>query len=421
MINFARVNFIIHKDMQAEDDLFTLEEEETSYPYPVQEVLNFEDQPTCADWALVPLYKTTMEGRDSNWQVGFCEEEARLWIKHGLDISEPQVKTREIKTNNSGRSLQEQALLEARNRYRKMYYKGYYTAKGEVCVHEPMLANKYNPGKNVKLFPVAVQAKLDGVRALMTCLGEEVRILSRTGREWPHLTHIREEVKLFFQYLPPGCVLDGEIYSTELSFDELSGLMRTTKGDRSKEDKLSYYIFDLIDPFDSYFEVRHKILSDAFTSFEFEARGRGFLQLMPVFLAGSHDSIVEAHDEWVSEGMEGCMIRRLSYVEKDKTLSLYKPRRCNNLLKYKSFDDEEVTIVEVGQGAGTEEGLAVFTVEDKQGNRFEVRPRGDFAQRKIWFEKPEQVLGQAYTIRFFGKTAKGIPRFPVGVGLRNYE
>lgn len=406
--------------MQAEDELFDLVEEETSYPYPVQQVLNFEDQPTCPDWALVPLYKTTMEGRDSNWQVGFCEAESRLWIKHGLDISHPQIKTREIKTNNSGRSLQEQALLEARNRYRKMYYKGYYTAKGEVCVHEPMLANKYNPGKNVKLFPVAVQAKLDGVRALMTCRGEEVCILSRTGREWTHLQHIRDEVKEFFQYLPPGCVLDGEIYSTELSFDELSGLMRTTKGDRSKEDKAQYYIFDLIDPFDSYFEVRYKILSEAFTCFEQDREIR-FLQVMPVFLADSHESIVQAHDEWVSSGMEGCMIRRLSYVEENKALCLYKPRRCNNLLKYKSFDDEEVTIVEVGQGAGTEEGLAVFTVQDKKGNRFEVRPRGDFAQRKIWFEQPEKVIGQSYTIRFFGKTAKGIPRFPVGIALRNYE
>lgn len=404
--------------MEVEDELFNLLEEETSYPYPVQQVLNFEDQPTCSDWALVPLYKTTMEGRDSNWQVGFCEAEGRLWIKHGLDISHAQIKTREIKTNNSGRSLQEQALLEARNRYRKMYYKGYYTAKGEVCVHEPMLANKYIPEKNVKLFPVAVQAKLDGVRALMTYRGGEVCILSRTGREWSHLQHIRKEVKQLFQRLPPGCVLDGEFYSTELSFDELSGLMRTTKGDRSKESLVQYYIFDLIDPFDSYFEVRYKILSDAFSSLEQKVYS---LQIMPVFLADSHESIVQAHDEWVAEGMEGCMIRRLSYVEENKSLCRYKPRRSNNLLKYKSFDDEEVTIVDVGQGAGTEEGLAVFTVEDKKGNRFEVRPRGDFAQRKIWFEQPEKVLGQAYTIRFFGKTAKGIPRFPVGIGLRNYE
>lgn len=386
------------------------------YRQVVEETIDYGEEPSKENWALKPLYKTTEEGKESQWQVGFCAGEGRLWIMHGLTISIPQVKTREVKTNNSGRSLREQALLEARNRYMKMGRKGYYATRGKVHVREPMLANEYKE-ERVKNFPVAIQAKLDGVRALLY-LGPdgEVRIVSRTGREWPHLEKIREEAKRLFSHLPPGCVLDGEIYSFRLSFDELSGLMRTTKSSRKDEDKADYFVFDVIDPENSYFEGRYALLEKAFSSFS-SAR----VYLLPTYTASSHLDILRAHDIWVGGGCEGCMVRRISWAETNKELSLYKPRRCNNLLKCKAPQDEEVEIVGVGEGSGTEEGLAVFRVRDGIGNEFEVRPQGSFSTRKEWFDHPSLVLGRRYTIRFFGKTPKGIPRFPVGVALRDYE
>lgn len=387
-------------------------------PYPVEEIIEYHsDPPKCSSWALVPLYKTTLQGKESFWQIGFTPEEKRLWISHGLlSTEEPQVKTREVITNNSKRTLQEQALLEARSRYKKMYYKGYLPAQGKKVFVRPMLANPYKEGK-IKKFPVALQPKLDGVRALCSLdSAQNVKILSRTGKEWGQLNSIREEVKELLLSLPPGFILDGEIYSFSLTFEEISGLMRTTKGKREKEEELLYFIFDLIDdPLSLPFEKRYKFLEESFQK-HFKS-----LSLVPVFLANSHEEIIEARNNWVNQGWEGCVIRRLAFSGEKLELTLYRPERNNNLFKFKSFQSEEVVILDIEEGKGTEEGLVLFIVKDQRGNIFSVRPRGEFAQRKEWFLHPEQVKGKSYTIEFFERTGKGVPRFPVGVSFRDYE
>nr|WIL05120.1 ATP-dependent DNA ligase [Pithovirus mammoth] len=395
--------------------------EETSTPhfrFPVDEVLTYDQTPTRENWALIPLYKTTLEGKQSIWQVGFDASSERIWVLHGLMISVPQLKTRQISTNSSGRTIQQQAFLEARNRYKKNYHKGYRPAQGEVVIHKPMLANKYKEG-SIKEWPAAIQPKLDGIRARIFLSPSGVEIRSRTNRDWTHLAHLREEAALLLDFLPPGTHLDGEVYSSEISFDKLSGTMRTTKGKRVDEDKLHYHVFDIIEPSNSYFEVRIQMMNEAFRQFQGTK-----IHLVPTFLISSHQQVLDHHQHWVSLGYEGCILRRVSTAsstEKGKALALYKADRCNNLLKFKSFDDEEVWIIGVTQGAGTEEGLAILQVQDATGNVLEVRPRGNFETRRQWFENPSLVIGKRYTIRFFGKTEKGVPRFPVGIAIRDYE
>jgi len=360
-------------------------------------------------WELKPLYKTTLTGKESVWQIGFSNN--RLWIKHGLTSSKDlQIKTREVKENNSKRTLEEQALLEAKSRYNKMLFKGYSPEKGKKVICRPMLANVYEE-KKIKSFPVAVQPKLDGIRALCSLSSGKVNILSRTGKDWVQLSLIREELKELLSNLPENTVVDGEIFSETLSFEELSGLMRTSKGIRKNEEQLKYFCFDLIT--DQPFEERYTLLHKAFKPFT-------YLQLVPTYLARTHEEIIQAERDWVNQGCEGCMIRRVSFAEK-RELTLYKPERNNNLLKCKSFQSIEVTILDVEEGKGTEENLAIFVVKDDKDNIFNVRPEGTFAQRKEWFDKPQDIIGKRYTIDFFGYTSKGIPRFPTGKCFRDYE
>lgn len=381
-----------------------------------EEIIEFEDalleKSPSKKWALPSLYRTNLDGKDLYWQVGFDGKE--LWMKHGKVGSEKiQRNTREIELNSSGRSLEKQALQEAIHRYQKKYRDGYFPEQGKISINKPMLANDYN-SKSIKHWPVAIQAKLDGVRALIKYENDETEMFSRSGKKWTILEHICEEAKKLFEYLPPGSLLDGEVYDTKISFDALSGTMRTTKGDRSNDKNFKYHIFDLVSH--SPFEVRYACLEKAFSKFTFE-----YLYLMPVYLASNEEEIKNAHDEWVSQGYEGLIIRRVSFAEPKLDLCLYKPKRCQNLIKYKTFKEEEVTIIDVTSSKGTEKGLAIPIVRDDRGNIFKVRPQGNFETRKQWFDNPSLIINKRYTIKYYEKTPKGIPRFPVGKAIRDYE
>jgi len=90
-------------------------------------------------------------------------------------------------------------------------------------------------------------------------------------------------------------------------------------------------------------------------------------------------------------------------------------------MKYKSFQDEEVTIIGFETGVGTEQGAIIYQVRDQRGNEFTVRPRGTIEKRRELYENREELMGLKLTIRFQELTKDGVPRFPVGVAIRNYE
>jgi ATP-dependent DNA ligase len=143
------------------------------------------------------------------------------------------------------------------------------------------------------------------------------------------------------------------------------------------------------------------------------------------------------HQSFVNEGYEGIMLRRYACVEleccdykaddlckkcqKRYRLCQYRSKRTNALMKYKSFQDEEAQIVGFEVGVGTEQGAIIYRVLDKRGNEFTVRPRGTVAQRKELYQKREELLGLPLTIRFQELSKDGVPRFPVGIAIRNYE
>lgn len=106
-------------------------------------------------WSLIPLYNSNPSGGLLMWQVGFDSETNELSILHGLiDSKNKQLKKRQIVLNNSGRTYQEQGLLEARSRYHKMYQKGYRPANINMESNginklsiTPMLASPYKRGE----------------------------------------------------------------------------------------------------------------------------------------------------------------------------------------------------------------------------------------------------------------------------------
>ena len=123
------------------------------------------------------------------------------------------------------------------------------------------------------------------------------------------------------------------------------------------------------------------------------------------------------HDKYVEKGYEGVMCRNLNGKYKLK-------HRSNDLLKYKNFEDSEFKIVDAKKGTGTEEGAIVFTCENENGDRFDVRPRGEIEKRRQMFQDREKYFGKMLTVRYQNtgiEEIDSLPRFPVGIEVRDYE
>ena len=114
------------------------------------------------------------------------------------------------------------------------------------------------------------------------------------------------------------------------------------------------------------------------------------------------------------EGHEGTMIRdRFSVYEVGQ--------RSNYLLKYKDFQTEEYEITGAKTGHGRDADAVVWVCKTENDNQFTVRPEGTIVQREEHYRNYKKYIGKMLTVRFQNLTALGVPRFPVGVCIRDYE
>lgn len=388
------------------------------------QTIRLDEIPTQPTWQLIPLYKTSATGGLMMWQVGFNGQQ--LEMTHGYVGGEIRTDYTDVLTNQSGRSLQEQALLEARSRYNNKYTKDLYRPAGveTTDVSQPALADKWKPGM-IKRWPVMVQPKLDGIRMLAKMMPDgTIRTRSRGNRIFPHLQHITSQLQAFFPYLPAGAELDGELYSHDLDFTELTSAVKTEKRIHPLLSKVQYVIFDVVLPDNPTYEYRYILLANAYNRFLEDGNHPTTFTVLPAEYASSDQEVLAFHQRSVAAGYEGTIVRKIGGINpnpKEVKEAQYKPGRSKNILKYKDFLDEEGTIVGVKDAEGTERGAAILIIQDKRGNVFPVRPRGSFEQRREWLAHPERVIGKPLTFRYQELSIHNVPRFPIGIAVRDYE
>lgn len=241
----------------------------------------------------------------------------------------------------------------------------------------PMLANKWEDREKYITEPFYVQPKLDGVRLLVSKQG----CFSRTGKPVKGVEHLAKDLK-------DGEWLDGECYAPGKTFEEITSMFKMNP----KE--LEFHVFD-------YFDLGRPDLPFA------ERQKKVTVQTV---LVKSKKDIPEWHDTFVGQGHEGIMIR--------EAVSTYEiGKRSNYLLKYKEFQTEEYEIIGVKEGTGREKGAAIWECE----GGFCAKPEGTLEYRRQLFKDGDKYIGKMLTVRFQNLTAQGIPRFPVGVAVRDYE
>lgn len=362
------------------------------------------------------LHNTNKAGKAQTWKI-YVErgiDSSVIVTKHGLvdgKITTAETVITEGKNIGKANATDHytQAISEANYKWELKKRQGYYEQEADKLekgkIYLPMLAHSYEKrGKDI-IFPAFCQSKLDGIRAIYN--SNYKKLQSRTGKIFPGLSHIVNELKTVMGDSP--IILDGELYSDELTFQEISGIVRKEKltdKDLEISDKIRFIVYDI---------MNNKDYSDRLNDLKefFKKNKLKYTNLLKTEICSSPEQIKIFHDKYVEEGYEGLIIRNYK--------GPYEYTRSKNLQKYKEFEDDEFKIVGFAEGTGIEKGLVKWECETKEGKRFRARPRGNHSQRKKLFKNGDKHIGKMLTVRFFGYTDDCIPKFPVGITIRDYE
>lgn len=281
---------------------------------------------------------------------------------------------------------------------------------------KPMLAVKADVDK-VK-FPVYVQPKLDGVRAVV----KDGQVLSRT------LKPIRNEhVQSLFGHLEG---FDGELVVGSPKDEKV--FQKSTSGVMTKEGQpeVTFYVFDKWDEDASYKERYDKI--NRYTPQE-------AVEFVQSSLVETAEGLVKANKDFLDMGYEGAIIRSPE--------GLYKFGRSTVnegfLLKMKTFEDSEFKVVGFTEmlhnnnqattnAVGLTERSSHKDNKEKSGKlgslvveykdtTFEVGTGFTDSDRVEIFQNQDRYIGSMAKVAYQKSGMKDLPRFPSFKGFRDID
>jgi ATP-dependent DNA ligase len=369
-----------------------------------------------------PLYAKASNGKTKIWSCAVIEDNkglVTLNVIHGYTDGKKTTDTREVEPKNVGKlnetSRWDQGLSEAQSKENKKRDEGYLDTVDEVATTEielPMLAQKYTERKHKLSWPCYAQPKLNGVRCI-TKDSKNPKYISRKGKFFTTLDHMNSEVKELLKFVGKG---DGEAFHPEFNFQEVC---RAIKKQRETSLELEYWVYDIADPSLTFEERKTKIKTffdknaTEITSKKFRKYGK--IVEVPTIEVKNEAEFLKWHKVFTEEwGFEGTILR-------NKEGKYLLKHRSNDLLKYKDFLDDEFEIVGGKEATGNDSGTVVFRCKTKSGKEFEVRPKGSRELRREWMKDIDNLIGKELTVRYQNLSEDGVPIFPVGLGIRDYE
>lgn len=351
-----------------------------------------------------------------------------------------------IKSGKASRTVTEQLDLEYKSNIKKYLDKGYklleshidnYSEQelqeiiGDVVTDSSgfakhMLAKQADKVKdstieNVKVW--AVSRKIDGVRCSFYWKDREVKTASRGGGNYDYSTYQLREHPMLIQFLSqhPDWVLDGELYKHGKSLQQISGAARMEKT-AAGCDWIEYYVYDIMVP-NIPFEKRQLYLNElqeflGQTEFNPEKEWNENdlrIHVVPheyIYGKNKKDQIIALHNQYVSEGWEGCVARDVSKAYKFGG-------RGNEMIKFKMYQDAEFEITGISEGLRPED--MCFTLKTEDDIEFKAKPMGSKELKEQYREDLPKLIGKMATVKFFYLSDEGTPLQPVLKAIRDYE
>jgi DNA ligase 1 len=373
------------------------------------------------------LYKKTSTGAIQQWTIGVINQRgsataACIVTEYGQVDGKIQTTSDLISVGkNIGKknetSARWQAELEAKATWEKKKKNGYVESikdaqndktddliEGGVL---PMLAKKFSEQANKIKYPCYTQPKLDGIRCIAIVKDGACTLWSRTRKQIKSCPHIVQELEAAFETV--DIILDGELYNHDFksNFEHIVHLVRQDKNPDPQHTDVQYHVYDIIQ--NDVFGNRNVRINRIFENFEFYS-----IKCVLTFTVYSEDEVMDFFEKFRKLGYEGSMLRNSE--------SLYVNKRSNDLQKVKEFDDGEFKITGIKEGRGKLAGHAIFICAMTNGDEFEAKLKGDTSRLKEYFDNHSLWKGKQLTVQYQGLTGKNkVPRFPVGVAIRDYE
>jgi DNA ligase-1 len=195
----------------------------------------------------------------------------------------------------------------------------------------------------------------------------------------------------FLKDFPPQ-TLDGELWFARNSFEKVASIvLRKTPSEGWKN--IKFMLFDLPEHKGTFSQRLHEMyyLADTISSPK--------VQVVPQFKLANQSQLMHKLDEVVAQGAEGLMLHHQG--------AYYQDARSTNLLKLKKHQDAEAKVIAHLPGKGKYQNmLGSLRVELDGGIQFKIGSGFSDLQRQ---EPPP--IGTIITFKYYGLTAKGIPRF----------
>ena len=352
------------------------------------------------------LYKRTNNATVQTWQI-FIEGNTFYTIEGLLGGT----LTRSLPTYCEGKNLgranetsgDAQAKKEAESRYKKKVKEGYTPDVNKIdeakdAFFKPMLAKKWEDRKNKVVYPIFSQPKLDGIR----CIATKDGLFTRNGERHKSVPHIEAYLAEFFRR-NPDAILDGELYADKYAndFNMITSIINTTvnltpEKLRISEENIQYWVYDF-PSVNQNFSIRLRELQRVFSEHfnNLLSIRHDCLQLVPTVLLPNEAQVTEYFEKYLDEGYEGQILR---------TDTPYENKRCWSLLKHKSFEDAEWTILGSIEGKGNRAGtVGKLCFQTFDGKPFDSNVKGPHTWlRQLWNDR-DRLVGKMVFWKFLIK------------------
>jgi len=362
------------------------------------------------------LYDLARTGKTKIWNISAKSfsnlTECHVVITHGEEGGKQQETVRRVlEGKNIGKANEtspfEQAKLEAASLWTKKKDKGYVPNRPTsadvkaTTSRLPMLAQKFKERKHNIVWPAYVQPKLNGARCIVERTKTGFLFHSRGSKLFVTLAHLEKDLA---KVMEVGELRDGEIYNHDmLTMQEVMSFLKNASDPNPDLAKyIDFWNYDV--PENAPFKKRM-----------LKIRGCGQVREVPTYKVQNEAEVMKYHAQFVQDGFEGTIIR--SGGDEPYVFQY----RSTSLQKYKDFIDEEFEIVGAEEGVGKAEGQATFQCKTKDGQVFGARCKGPNRIREEQWVNRNAYIGCQLTVRYQNLSDDGVPVFPVGIVVRDYE
>ncbi len=230
--------------------------------------------------------------------------------------------------------------------------------------------------------------KLDGMRACW-----------RDGALWTRTGEPIVAPSWFVAGLPATHALDGELHAGRQHFGQCMSAVRKKRPDDAEWRRITYSVFDCPSAPGGIVE-RLRFAADLLSS------SSPWVVVHPYEVCAGHAHVADALARVCAQGGEGLMLRHPT--------APFRAGRTHDLLKVKTFLDDEALVVEHVRGKGKHsERMGSLTCSTREGRLFGVGSGFSDAERAN-----PPPLHSVITVKFFETTKHGVPRFPTFVRVR---